>query len=178
MPLLIESLEEYTARHGGRFLKVAANRWVAPNGAVIREDALGRRGYEPHTEPGPRLAVQREYAEAALELAEETLDRLRAALLGEKVDGLRAEFVWDERVTREFGPVPQPEGDGPAAVRALKRAVRERREALARIEEEIEALPENVEKARRRLAQRRFERETAREEEARREAVKKALKED
>lgn len=155
MPIMIESPEEFTARHGGKAALVKVkNRWLLPTGASMLHDGFTPAMYEPPDDPANRLKVRAAYHEARVEQFEKDFRKLKRALLGAVDDGgMGATFRWPD--DGRYGPA-HPTGQ--RALLHLKRLVHAERVALAQVQEEIDGLPESIE-ARRRAEQDRKDRQ-------------------
>jgi hypothetical protein len=149
----VETYPEFCERHGGRPAKVGVNRWLLPDGASVMDGGINPTMREPPADPLQSLRLRRQYHAAKLASAESDFNKLKGALLG-LLDQYRLplQFHWSESVTKEYGP-PPPGADGRAALRQLQAVVQERRDVLAAIDREINALPE-VQEQRRQQAER------------------------
>ena len=139
MPQVIETRDEFLARHGGNLLKVGERRWLLPTGASVTNDGFGAIFHEPPADPWENHEARRDYVQTQLERAEKDFRQLRGTLLG-AVDhnGMTLQFSWDEK---EYGPAPVERDcfggpSGKAGLLRLKEIVVGRRAALSKIDNE------------------------------------------
>lgn len=141
---ITESFEEFSQRHGGECLKDEQDRFIFPDGAVAHQSYRGDWSlFEPSENIEERLEVSRLYWSTRVERSEVDFRILKSTLTGYQIAGqcTPGQYRWDER---EFGP--SPSADGKVALKHLQKIVLERRDDLKKVEQQIFALPANVEK--------------------------------
>lgn len=141
---IIESFQEFAARHGGKCLKDEQDRFIFPDGAVAIQSYRGDWSlFEPSENAEERLEIAKLYWAARVERSETDFRIMKASLTGYQINGqcTPGQYRWDER---EFGPSPSP--DGKVALQHLQTIVLQRRDDLKKVEQQIFDLPQNVEK--------------------------------
>jgi len=144
MPRVIESYEEFVHRHGGDLTNIGHNLWILPDGASVRNSALGLDPHliEPPTDEQARLNARRQYHAAKSDYFGESFAKLKSALQGE---GPR--FNWD---VKKLGPPPdgrdrmdagQREDEGVAALRLLMEMTHQHHMAIADLDRRLNSLP-------------------------------------
>lgn len=128
--VIIESLNEFIARNGGRYYPMNNGRMVFKTGACIAAGGLDQR-WDPPADKVARLHLQRRFWELKVRDSETDFNRLKAAMMGEG-----PVVPWSDR---KYGPAP---GDGIAALKHLQKVVLADRAELARVAEELDNLPE------------------------------------
>lgn len=136
----VESLQEFSQRHGGRTVRIQGH-FLYADGARLTVCEIAPQRIEPPTNPLELLPLKREFCVKRLERAEADFENLKSALLGHTdACGFVVRHEWD---AQEYGPGPHWE-EGEKALNIIKAAVLKWRAEIARIDEEYAALPQIV----------------------------------
>ena len=139
MPLiLIESFEEFAARHGGDFVKTRG-LFLFPSGATCDEEFSW--SHSPPVDPTELLRSRREYVQEKLTRA---VGNFRS---------LKNEVLEQGRLSATFANLPGPPDDAPQELQRLKAIVEKWREELQGIEVELEQTPEAISRRERQAEQ-------------------------
>lgn len=124
MPVVIETLNEFIARHGAHVR--VDNTLLFHDGALLR-DFQGPE--EPPTDPYTLLILKREYTRAKVAATEQDFRNLKTG-------------ITNQTTFHSMGAGPAPPPEAIEELRRLKGVVQELREKLGEIEEQIAACPE------------------------------------
>jgi hypothetical protein len=141
MPTLVESYDEFVARHGGNPCKVG-NVWLMADAARIENHGQGPVCFEPPVHHIECLRLRREYATERLRLAEDAFKQCKATLLGHSDgSGFVPPFNWPKHLGHE--PVGGYGSErGPIWLREIRAIVVKRRAALNELGEDPVAILE------------------------------------
>lgn len=144
---VVETFEEFCARHGTDPIPVGGGRWLLPDGASVTNNGLAPLLHEPPPDKKDRLELRRQYHAVRLTQAESDFAKLKRALTGATDEaGTPITFNWP--VDRYGLPPTDCDQyglpDGKAALLRLKEIVEQRRNTVTKIDAEISSLPEVV----------------------------------
>ena len=122
MPTLVESDQEFIARHGGKLVRVSPYLILLPTGASVHESSMGTRCVEPPRDPKQLYQIKRQYWEALIQRGEKDFNQLRATLEGRTF----FHFKWNDKL---YGSLSRR--DPELALNTIKAFVLECRNELA-----------------------------------------------
>jgi len=134
MPTVVYSVEEFIRMHGGSPIRINPRTWLLSSGAMVTEDGEGQRMHDPPRDRRANLEARRLYHLTRLGHAEKDFSDLKNAVLNSG-----PVFHWPEN---RYGKPPR--GGAEPALLFLKKFVLAERLAVAKLQEEIDALPEVI----------------------------------
>jgi len=128
--IIVESYEEFVARHGSNPVSLGSELLFPDGAAVSIENADIRQ--EPPTDPQRLLTAKRMYHVQALRNAELHFHEARE------------QFSQQAQWAARYANLPGPPTNAPQILQQLKAAVEKQREALAAIDEQLSNTPQAI----------------------------------